>query len=151
MAWHNSAIRPKLKTPLEVSHVVLVSHSPICIRFRFDKKRFDVESSPYIGHEIIRSRVGGATTKIDNDKLSQPDKIAIVYSRPEEAIEMKRHISYLQDNHYLMDDLEYVELNELEGIQQGLRALRVSVNVHSDQLSKRISEMDRQGAQIVSD
>jgi hypothetical protein len=74
-----------------------------------------------------------------------------VYSRPEEATEMKRHISYLQDNHYLMDDLEYVELNELEGIQQGLRALRVSVNVHSDQLSKRISEMDRQGAQIVSD
>ncbi len=151
MAWHNSAIRPRLKTPLEVSHVVLVSHSPICIRFRFDQKRFDVESSPYIGHEIIRSLVGGATTKIDNDKLSQPDKIAIVYSRPEEATEMKRHISYLQDNHYLMDDLEYVELNELEGIQQGLRALRVSVNVHSDQLSKRISEMDRQGAQIVSD
>ncbi|MFH0958457.1 MAG: hypothetical protein V1897_07105 [Pseudomonadota bacterium] len=145
MAWHNSVVQPKLKAPLELSHVVVVSHTPISIRFRFDQKRFDVESSPDIGHEIIRSRVSGATTKIDNDKLSQPDKIAIVYSRPEEAIEMKRHISYLQDNHYLMDDLEYVELNELEGIQW-LRARRVSVNVQSDELSKRISEIERRSS-----
>ncbi len=140
MAWHNSVLRPRLKTPLEVSHVVLVSHNTISIKFGFDQKKFVLESSHDIGHEIISSRVSAATTKIDNDKLSQPDKIAIVYSRPEEAIEMKRHISYLQDNNYLMDDLEYVELNELEGIQ-GLRSLRVSVNVNSDELSKRVSKM----------
>ncbi len=139
MAWHAANIRPKLKVPLEVTHLVLATFTPISVRFRFDEKRFDVDGAYDTGHEIIRSRIDKATVKVRNDRLTQPDRIAIVYSRPEEAKEMTRHISYLQDNNLLKDDLEYVELNDLPGVQ-GLRALRVSVNLNSVELEKRLLE-----------
>lgn len=143
MARHCASIRPKLKVPLEITHLILITYTPISIRFRFDEKRFDVDGAYDIGHEIVRSRIDKATVKVRNDRLTQPDKIAIVYSRPEEAMEMKRHISYLQDNNFLKDDLEYVELKDLPGVQ-GLRALRVSINLDSDQLAKRAAEVIEQ-------
>ena len=145
MAWHAANIRPKLKVPLEVTHLVLATFTPISVRFRFDEKRFDVDGAYDTGHEIIRSRIDKATVKVRNDRLTQPDRIAIVYSRPEEAKEMTRHISYLQDNNLLKDDLEYVELNNLPGVQ-GLRALRVSVNLNSVELEKRLLETVEQGS-----
>lgn len=145
MAWHAANIRPKLKVPLEVTHLVLATFTPISVRFRFDEKRFDVDGAYDTGHEIIRSRIDKATVKVRNDRLTQPDKIAIAYSRPEEAKEMTRHISYLQDNNFLKDDLEYVELNDLPGVQ-GLRALRVSVNLGSVELEKRLFETMEQGS-----
>jgi hypothetical protein len=145
MAWHAANIRPKLKVPLEVTHLVLATFTPISVRFRFDEKRFDVDGAYDTGHEIIRSRIDKATIKVRNDRLTQPDRIAIVYSRPEEAKEMTRHISYLQDNNLLKDDLEYVELNDLPGVQ-GLRALRVSVNLNSVELEKRLLETVEQGS-----
>lgn len=145
MAWHAANIRPKLKVPLEVTHLVLATFTPISVRFRFDEKRFDVDGAYDTGHEIIRSRIDKATVKVRNDRLTQPDRIAIVYSRPEEAKEMTRHISYLQDNNLLKDDLEYVELNDLPGVQ-GLRALRVSVNLNSVELEKRLLETVEQGS-----
>ena len=145
MAWHTANIRPKLKIPLEVTHLVLATFTPISVRFRFDEKRFDVDGAYDTGREIIRSRIDKATVKVCNDRLTQPDKIAIVYSRPEEAKEMTRHISYLQDNNFLKDDLEYVELNDLPGLQ-GLRALRVSINLNSIELEKRLLETKEQGS-----
>ncbi|MGO8881422.1 MAG: GAF domain-containing protein [Desulfomonilaceae bacterium] len=145
MAWHAANIRPKLKVPLEVTHLVLATFTPISVRFRFDEKRFDVDGAYDTGHEIIRSRIDKATVKVRNDRLTQPDRIAIVYSRPEEAKEMTRHISYLQDNNLLKDDLEYVELNDLPGVQ-GLRALKVSVNLNSVELEKRLLETVEQGS-----
>ena len=120
---------------------------PISIRFRFDEKRFDVDGAYDVGHEIIRTRIDKATVKVENDRLTQPDRIAIVYSRPEEATEMKRHISYLQDNNFLKNDLEHVELNYLPGVQ-GLRALRVSINLDSVELAKRVVEAMDQGRGI---
>ncbi|MFA6222848.1 MAG: GAF domain-containing protein [Desulfomonilaceae bacterium] len=138
MAWITTDVRSELKVPLDVTHLILVTYTPISIRFRFDEKRFDVDGAYNIGHEIIRSRIDKATVKINNDRLTQPDRIAIVYSRPEEAMEMRRHISYLQDNDFLLDDLEYVELNDLPGVQ-GLRAMRVGVNVQSSKIAERVA------------
>ncbi|MGC8605746.1 MAG: GAF domain-containing protein, partial [Desulfomonilaceae bacterium] len=139
MAWQAANLHPKMKRPLDITHLVLTSFTPISIRFRFDEKRFDADGAYDSGHEIIRSRINKATVKISNERLTQPDRIAIVYSRPEEAIEMTHHIGYLQDKNFLKDDLEYVELNDLPGIQ-GLRALRVSVNLDSVELAKRALE-----------
>jgi hypothetical protein len=138
MAWITTDVRSELKVPLDITHLILVTYTPISIRFRFDEKRFDVDGAYNIGHEIIRSRIDKATVKIDNDCLTQPDRIAIVYSRPEEAMEMRRHISYLQDNDFLLDDLEYVELNDLPGVQ-GLRAMRIGVNVQSSKIAERVA------------
>src|SRR5262249_5671579 len=35
-------LRPTLPLPLETTHLILVQHTPLSIRFRFDEKRFDV-------------------------------------------------------------------------------------------------------------
>jgi hypothetical protein len=60
-------------------------------------------------------------------RLTQPGRIAIVYSQPKEASEYRRYIDYLQSAGHLMPDVEDLELEDLQGIQ-GLRALRVTVN-----------------------
>lgn len=136
IAWHANDIRPMLKAPLEATHLILVNHRPLSIRFRFDEKRFDVDGAYDIGHEIIRSRIDKATVKDAGERMTQPGKIAIVYSRLNEQEEMVHHINFLQDRGYLHDDLEFLELDDLPGVQ-GLLALRVGVNLKSGVLAAK--------------
>jgi hypothetical protein len=140
IAWHAEDIRKSLKFPLDATHLILVSHSPVSIRFRFDEKRFDVDGAYDVGHEIIRSRIDKATVKGRNERLTQPGKIAIVYSRPNEYQEMTHHIDFLQGRGYLEDDLESLELDDLPGVQ-GLRALRVGISLQSATLAERAGSM----------
>jgi hypothetical protein len=136
IAWHAEDIRKSLKFPLDTTHLILVSHNPVSIRFRFDEKRFDVDGAYDVGHEIIRSRIDKATVKGRNERLTQPGKIAIVYSRPNEYQEMTNHIDFLQGRGYLDYDLESLELDDLPGVQ-GLRALRIGVSLQSATLAER--------------
>ena len=140
IAWHAEDIRKSLKFPLDATHLILVSHSPVSIRFRFDEKRFDVDGAYDVGHEIIRSRIDKATVKGRNERLTQPGKIAIVYSRPNEYQEMTHHIDYLQGRGYLDDDLESLEIDDLPGVQ-GLRALRVGISLQSATLAERAGSL----------
>ncbi|MGO9572018.1 MAG: GAF domain-containing protein [Desulfomonilaceae bacterium] len=136
IAWHAEDIRKSLKFTLDATHLILVSHSPVSIRFRFDEKRFDVDGAYDVGHEIIRSRIDKAMVKGRNERLTQPGKIAIVYSRPNEYQEMTHHIDFLQGMGYLDDDLESLELDDLPGVQ-GLMALRVGVSLQSAVLAEK--------------
>ncbi|MGO9567385.1 MAG: GAF domain-containing protein [Desulfomonilaceae bacterium] len=136
IAWHTEDIRKSLKFPLDATHLILVSHSPVSIRFRFDEKRFDVDGAYDVGHEIVRSRIDKAIVKGRNERLTQPAKIAIVYSRPNEYQEMTHHIDFLQGRGYLDDDLESLELEDLPGVQ-GLMALRVGVSLQSAVLAEK--------------
>lgn len=135
IAWHSQDISPSIKAPLEATHLILVHHRPMSIRFRFDEKRFDVDGAYDVGHEIIRARIDKATVKKTNERMTQPSKIAIVYSRLNERQEMAHHINFLQHRGYLNDDLEFLELDDLPGAQ-GLLALRVGVKLDSDTLAK---------------
>jgi hypothetical protein len=58
--------------------------------------------------------------------LTQPGRIAIIYSQGREAGEYREYIDYLLASGYLTDGVEEVELEDLQGIQ-GLHALRVTV------------------------
>jgi hypothetical protein len=51
----------------------------------------------------------------------------MVYFNANEATEYQEYIKYLQDSHILNNDLEYLDLEELQGVT-GLKALRVGVN-----------------------
>jgi hypothetical protein len=110
------------------------------IRFRFDEKRFDVEGAYDIRYEIIRSRLDKAVVKGTGERLTQPGMIAVVYASSEEAEEVMRHINYLQSEGYLEGDVERLDLGDLPGVQ-GLRALRVGVNLNSQALSQRVLKM----------
>ncbi len=136
IAWHVERLKTILKVPLQTTNLILAHHSPLAVRFRFDEKRFDVDGAYDVGHEIVRSRIDKAMVKGRDERLTQPGKIAIVYARPEESQEMVRHIHFLQSRDYLLDDLEAVELDDLPGVQ-GLRGLRVSVNLRSPALAAR--------------
>jgi len=41
LAWHADQLRSMLKVPLRSTHLILVNHNPLAIRFRFEEKRFD--------------------------------------------------------------------------------------------------------------
>jgi hypothetical protein len=128
MALHAQDLKSSLKTQLETAHLILVQDTPLSIRFRFDEKRFDADRAYDIRHEIIKSRIDKAVVKGGNERLTQPGKIAIVYSQLEEETEMRQHIKFLAEEGYLAGDPEKLELEELPGVQ-GLKALRVVVNL----------------------
>ena len=62
-----------------------------------------------------------------DERLTQPGKIAIVYTSTKEADEYIKYISALQSKNILLNDSEYFELEELQGVA-GLKAIRVGVN-----------------------
>ena len=136
MAWHTEQLKSSLKVPLETAHLILVQDTPLSIRFRYDEKRFDVDGAYDIRHEIIKSRLDKAVIKGGRERLTQPGKIAIVYAHSNEAKEMRHHIEYLQSEGYLTRELESVELADLPGVQ-GLKSLRVGVNLESQTLSEK--------------
>jgi len=115
-----------LPVPLWTTHLVLVQHAPMSIRFRFDEKRFDVDGAYDIRYEIVKKRIDKALIKGTSERITQPGKIAIVYTQPGEAAEYRGYVEYLQHLGYLGPDVAELELDELQGVH-GLRALRVSV------------------------
>jgi hypothetical protein len=128
VALRAERIKDSLATPLEVANLILVQHSPLAIRFRFDEKRFDVDGAYNVRYEIIKKRIDKAVIRGTTERLTQPGKIAVVYSHGSEAIEWREYIEYLQKLGYLTRDVEELELEELQGAQ-GLRALRVAVDL----------------------
>ena len=125
------AIKPHLAIPLDAGHLILVNHTPLSIRFRFDEKRFDVDGAYDVRHEIIKSRIDKALVKGTGERLTQPGKIAVVYSSPLEGRQIRQHIKYLVSQKKLHDDMEALELEDLPDVK-GLKALRVPVNLDFD-------------------
>ena len=123
-------IKERLPVPLETTHLVLVQHAPLAIRFRFDEKRFDVDGAYDIRYEIVKKRIDKALIKGTTERVTQPGKLAIVYSNPAEAAEYRGYVEYLQSLGYLRRGLEELELEELQGVH-GLRALRVAVDMQN--------------------
>lgn len=124
--WEMDALIPSLKVPLHVAHLILVQDMPLSIRFRVDEKKFDVDGAYNIRYEIVKKRIDKARIEGTRERLTQPGKIAIVYSQDAEAQEYRRYIKYMQASGYFADELEDVALENLQGVH-GLRALRVNI------------------------
>jgi hypothetical protein len=121
-------IKPRLAEPLETTSLILVQHAPLSIRFRFDEKRFDVDGAYNVRYEIMKKRIDKAVVRGTTERVTQPGKIAIVYSQEAEAAEYGDYIAYLQSLGSLERDVEPLDLEELQGVS-GLRALRVTVSL----------------------
>jgi GAF domain-containing protein len=134
-------LRDRLPIPLETTHLILVQHAPLSIRFRFDEKRFDVDGAYDIRYEIVKKRIDKAVIQDTSERVTQPGKVAIVYNQPAEAQEYRAYIDYLQSLGYLAGPVEGLELGELQGVQ-GLRALRVQIALDSPKLQARIDLAD---------
>jgi len=103
---------------------------PISISFRKDERRFDVEGSYNVRYEIMKKRVDKVCIRGTNERLTQPGKIAMVYSSPKEAQEYDEYILFLQSKKLLMPDKEYLELEDLQGVS-GLKAIRIDINLEN--------------------
>ncbi|MGA8180576.1 MAG: GAF domain-containing protein [Desulfobacterales bacterium] len=134
MARQAGLIKPDLKVPLNISHLILYNKTPFSIRFRYDEKRFDVDGAYDVRHEIIKSRLDKAMVKNRNERLTQPDRIAIVFGRTDERKEIVKHIEFLQARKNLLNDLEFLDLEDLPGVR-GLKALRVGINLEDESLA----------------
>lgn len=131
-------LKATLKVPLDTTHLILVHDTPLSIRFRQDEKRFDVDGAYDIRHEIIKKRIDKAMIKGKSERLTQPGKIAVVYSHRREALEYREYIEYLESSGYLKRGLEHLDLQDLQGVQ-GLKALRVEVNMEASFLEDDVS------------
>ncbi len=88
-------LKSKLEHPLEVASLILVHSNPLSIKFRMDEKRFDVDGAYNIRYEIIKKRIDKALIKNTDERLTQPGKIAIVYSQNKDAQEYFKYIRFL--------------------------------------------------------
>ena len=126
-------IKGKLSVPLETTHLILAQDSPLSIFFSPDERHFEVAGAYDIRHEIIKKRIDKALIKGKSERLTQPGKIAIVYSQKQEGAEYLEYIDYLQTAGYLQKETEDVDLEDLQGAQ-GLKALRVTVDLHASRV-----------------
>jgi hypothetical protein len=137
VALRADQLRARLPIPLETTHLILVQHAPLSIRFRFDEKRFDVDGAYDIRYEIVKKRIDKALVQGTGERATQPGKIAIIYSQPSEAAEYRGYIQYLQGLGYLTGEIEDLHLEELQGVH-GLRALRVTVDLRNPHIVRPV-------------
>lgn len=124
------SLAPYFSLPLETTQLIFVYEKLIDISFRIDEQRFDVEGSYNIRYQMVKKRIDKAHIKNTTERITQPGKIAIVYFNSWEATEYVGYIKALQNIGLLNDDLEYLDIEELQGVE-GLKALRIGVTLNN--------------------
>lgn len=122
-------IKHTLPLPLEIAHLILIQDNPLSIRFKPDERQFDVDGSYNVRYEIMKKRIDKSVVKNTEERVTQPGKIALIYSSPREIMEYRASIEYLQSCGFLEPMVEEIELEDLQGIQ-GLKALRITVKTN---------------------
>ncbi len=116
-----------LSHPLRTTQLILAHSQPLSISFRTEERKFDVDGAYNIRYEIVKKRIDKVRIKETNERLTQPGKIAIVYSQAKDATEYMEYIEFLQNQNLLKPGVEKHDLEELQGVV-GLKALRADIN-----------------------
>lgn len=133
-----NGLQPQLEKKLETTQLIFIRSTAIDIGFRNDERRFDVEGSYNIRYQVIKKRIDKVHVKLTGERLTQPDKIALVYFNKREADEYLEYIKYLQSQSLLKKEVEFLDLEELQGVT-GLKAIRVSVVIdHIEDNEKQV-------------
>lgn len=140
MAIEQEHLKEILPFPLNVTSLILVFSTPIAIRFRMDEKHFDIDGAYNVRYEVIKKRIDKSHILGTDERITQPGKITIVYSKSEEEAEYRHYINILQKHGVIEINIEHFEVEELQGVS-GLKALRIAVNHNSLQ---RIHNFDYQ-------
>ena len=127
MEMEHHQMKSSLPYQLDVTSLILVFSSPISIRFRMDEKRFDVDGTYNARYEVVKKRIDKANIKGTKDRITEKEKITIVYSHANEETEYLKYINFLQYKNILEPTIEQFEVEELQGVS-GLKAIRVKIN-----------------------
>lgn len=134
MELEHHQLKSTLPYELDVTSLILVFSSPISIRFRMDEKRFDVDGTYNARYEVVKKRIDKSNIKGTRERITQKEKITIVYSHNYEETEYLKYIKFLQFKGILEPTIEQFDVEELQGVS-GLKALRVKVSNTVDQNS----------------
>ncbi|MFD2572655.1 GAF domain-containing protein [Spirosoma soli] len=127
MAQLTHRLLPLLPLPLQTTQLILAHSHSVDIGFRQDEHRFDVEGSYSIRYEVLKKRIDKAFIEGTQERLTQPDSVAIVYTHTAELTDYLPVINSLQEQGKLRADIEYLDLEPLQGVAS-LKALRVYIN-----------------------
>ena len=126
MSIEQYQLKKTLPYPLAVTSLILVFSAPISIRFRMDEKHFDIDGAYNIRYEVIKKRIDKAYIKGTRERITQQNKITIIFSKFEEELDYMKYINLLQDKGILAPKIEEFEVEDLQGVS-GLKAIRVAV------------------------
>jgi len=142
MELEHHQLKESLPYELDVTSLILVFSQPLSIRFRMDEKRFDVDGTYNARYEVVKKRIDKSNIKGTNERITEKEKITIVYSQNSEETEYLKYIKYLQHKKILEPSIEQFEVEDLQGVS-GLRAIRVKViNNTSSPSAKKITYQD---------
>ncbi|MBE8726972.1 GAF domain-containing protein [Flavobacterium hungaricum] len=142
MELEHHQLKESLPYELDVTSLILVFSSALSIRFRMDEKRFDVDGTYNARYEVVKKRIDKAHIKGSSERITEKEKITIVYSQNSEEAEYLKYIKYLQHKKILEPSLEQFEVEDLQGVS-GLRAIRVKViNNITNTNTKKITYQD---------
>ncbi|HEY5826237.1 MAG TPA: GAF domain-containing protein, partial [Cyclobacteriaceae bacterium] len=79
----------------------------------------------------VKKRIDKVLIKNTQERLTQLGKIALVYFNQREADEYVEYIHEFQKSGILYNDLEYLDLEEVQGVSR-LKALRVGVVLNNN-------------------
>ncbi len=115
-----------LPMPLAIAQLVVVQHAPVTLRFRADEKRFDMDSPSGVRFELLKKRLDKACVQGTGERITQPDRIAVVYSTEAEEAEYRRYAEYLAAQEHIEPEPERLDVEDLPGAA-GLKMLRLNV------------------------
>lgn len=117
---------PDMPKALHTTQLIFLHNNTIDISFRTDERKFDVEGAYNIRYEMIKKRIDKVHIRHTEERLTQPDKIALIYFNDKDVEDYLPYIHYLQGEKVLDSGVEALELEDLQGLT-GLKALRVTV------------------------
>lgn len=113
---------------LELTALILIYDTALSIRFRMDEKRFDIDGSYHTRYEVIKKRLDKACIKDSEERVVQPNKIAVVFANQADQEEYMKYITYFQNKGLLSSSIDFMEVEDLQGVS-GLTGIRVGVNL----------------------
>lgn len=125
------SLENKLPLPLQTTQLILAHCIPLSISFRRKERKFDVDGAYNIRYELVKKRIDKVHVRDSNERLTQPGKIAVVYSQQKELNEYLEYVEYLQNENMIIGEVEHLDLEELQGIS-GLKAIRLQVNLNTE-------------------
>lgn len=126
---------------LHTTQLIFIHNHTIDISFRADERKFDVEGAYNIRYQMIKKRIDKVHIRNTKERLTQPDKIALIYFHERDIEDYLPFIYYLQETNVLEETLEELELEDLQGLS-GLRALRVGVVYPDEQAAMTDTDLN---------
>jgi len=120
------SLLPNMPQQLRTTQLIFAHNHTIDISFRADERRFDVEGTYNIRYQMIKKRIDKVHIRNTDERLTQTDKIALIYFNRKDIEDYLPYLQYMQETGVLQNDLEELELEDLQGLS-GLKALRVGV------------------------